>query len=236
MSRLKNRTMEEIITRWASDLTRYQKEFQDQAVKVATWDRLLVENGEKIMNLYNATHGAERDSREVEKQLTTVENNQRELEEFLDHYEHEVDQIASQQGGVDTLQGPDQERERTYKLAENLGQRLDEMGKGLTEMIQSINETSATLNKSTKPDDPVSLRPSVHVGYQANTMQLQKIVKVLNGHLSQLQWIDENAASLQAKVAAAQKENHQLGASVRGGVNEFNTPADDIFRSYLGRR
>ena len=64
--------------------------------------------------------------------------------------------------------------------------------------------------------------------------QLQQIVKVLNGHLSQLQWIDQNAAALQAKVAAAQKESSQMG-SVHGG-NERSDPTDDMFRSYLGRR
>jgi hypothetical protein len=35
--------MDEIITRWATDLSTYQKEFQNQAAKVASWDRLLVE-------------------------------------------------------------------------------------------------------------------------------------------------------------------------------------------------
>jgi nuclear pore complex protein Nup62 len=38
-------------------------------------------------------------------------------------------------------------------------------------------------------------------------MQLSQIVRVLNGHLTQLQWIDANASALQAKVAAAQKSS-----------------------------
>lgn len=59
-------------------------------------------------------------------------------------------------------------------------------------------------------------------------------MKVLNGHLAQLQWIDQNAASLQAKVAAAQKESHDIGSSVHG-IHEKN-PSDEMFRSYLGRR
>lgn len=149
--------MDEIITRWASDLTKYQKEFQDQASKVAAWDRLLVENGDKVQKLYMNTFEAERSTAEVEKQLATVENNQNELEAWLDHYEREVDEIYNRTGGPgDSLQGPDQERERTYKLAETLGDRLDEMGKDLTSMIQEINTASTSLSKSTKADDPVS--------------------------------------------------------------------------------
>ncbi|OBT72255.1 hypothetical protein VF21_08170 [Pseudogymnoascus sp. 05NY08] len=218
MSRLKNRTMDEIINRWASDLSKYQKDFQEQATKVASWDRLLVENGDKIQKLYVSTFEAERATSEVEKQLTAVENMQGELEGWLDRYERDVDELFNRNlGSSDNLQGPDQERERMYKLAEKLAGRLDDMGKDLTSMIQEINAASSSLSKAGKPDDP-----------------LQQIVKVLNGHLSQLQWIDQNAAALQAKVAAAQKESRSLGASIHGD-NESEA-SHEMLRSYLGRR
>ena len=113
-SRLKNKSMDEIITRWASDLSKYQKEFQKQAQKVAGWDRLLVENSDKIQKLYGSTLEAERATVEVERQLSAVENDQAELEYWLEHYEKQVDEMmATQVGQGDTLQGPDQERERT---------------------------------------------------------------------------------------------------------------------------
>ena len=116
-SRLKNKSMDDIITRWASDLSKYQKEFQQQAEKVATWDRMLVENSEKIQKLYGSTLEAERATTEVERQLTAVENDQAELSMWLDHYEKEVDSmISSSVGQGDTLSGPDQERERTWVL------------------------------------------------------------------------------------------------------------------------
>lgn len=106
--------MDEIITRWASDLSKYQKEFQAQAEKVAGWDRMLVENSEKIQKLYGSTLEAERATSEVERQLSAVEGNQEELAGWLDHYEAQVDQLMSQQFGQgETAQGPDQERERT---------------------------------------------------------------------------------------------------------------------------
>ncbi|OBT55230.1 hypothetical protein VE04_03870 [Pseudogymnoascus sp. 24MN13] len=218
MSRLKNRTMDEIINRWASDLSKYQKDFQEQATKVASWDRLLVENGDKIQKLYVSTFEAERATSEVEKQLTAVENMQGELEGWLDRYEKDVDELFNRNlGSSDNLQGPDQERERMYKLAEKLAGRLDDMGKDLTSMIQEINTASSSLSKAGKPDDP-----------------LQQIVKVLNGHLSQLQWIDQNAAALQAEGAAAQKESRSLGASIHGD-NESEA-SHEMLRSYLGRR
>jgi nuclear pore complex protein Nup62 len=43
-----------------------------------------------------------------------------------------------------------------YKLAEKLSDRLDEMGKDLTSMIEEVNGASATLSKTNKADEPVS--------------------------------------------------------------------------------
>jgi nuclear pore complex protein Nup62 len=149
--------MDEILGRWASDLSKYQTDFKEQAEKVAQWDRLMVENGDKIQKLYLNTFQAEKDSAEIERQLANVESQQDELAAWLDRYEGEIDEMFTRQiGQGETLQGPDQERERTYKLAEKLTDRLDDMGKNLTSMIEAINEASTTLSKTSKTDDPVS--------------------------------------------------------------------------------
>ena len=58
-------------------------------------------------------------------------------------------------------------------------------------------------------------------------------MRVLNGHLTQLQWIDTNAAALQAKVIAAQKTSSQIGNPL-GGPEQDNV--DNFYRSYMGRR
>ncbi|MCJ1353029.1 MAG: FG-nucleoporin nsp1 [Icmadophila ericetorum] len=219
-SRLRNKSVDEIITRWAADLTKYQKEFQKQAEKVATWDRMLVENSDKVQKLYGSTLEAEKATVEVERQLTSVEGDQAELEYWLDHYERQIDEMmASALSHGEALQGPDQERERTYKLAENLSDRLNDMGKDLTSMIEEINDASTRLSKSSKADDTLS-----------------QIVRVLNGHLSQLQQIDQNTAALQAKVNAAQKTSRNMGSSINGANGLGSSAADDFYRSYMGRR
>ena len=223
--------MDEIITRWTSDLIKYQKEFQEQATKVAAWDRLLVENGDKIQKLYNSTYEAEKASTEVERQLANVESQQNELMFWLDRYEAEVNQMFEQQVGSD-LQGPDQEREKTYKLAEKLTERLDDMGKNVASMIEAINEASSNLSKSSsKADDPVSLS-TAGIRHMTNSVQLSQIVRVLNSHLMQLQWIDQNAGLLQAKVNAAQKAGQGIG----GALGQESDAAEAFYRSYTGRR
>ncbi|PWY91130.1 hypothetical protein BO70DRAFT_85622 [Aspergillus heteromorphus CBS 117.55] len=222
-SRLKNKTMDEIITRWATDLTKYQKDFRDQAEKVAEWDRMLVENGTKVQKLYGSTVDAERATQEVERQLASVEGQQEELASWLDRYEREVDEMMSKQVGPgETLQGPDQERERTYKSAEKLSERLDEMGKDLASMIEEVNSASSTLSKTNKADEPIS-----------------QIVRILNTHLAQLQVIDQGTSELQAKVTAAQKAGQSLSSRFGyglGGSTMGGSAADDFYRSYMGRR
>jgi len=52
----------------------------------------------------------------VERQLTIVEDNQNELDSYLDRYEKEIDNLMKMHGvnsKNETLRGPDQERERT---------------------------------------------------------------------------------------------------------------------------
>jgi nuclear pore complex protein Nup62 len=113
-SRLKNKSMDEIIQSWATELSKHQKSFQTQAEKVAEWDRLLIENQEKLVHLFGVTFQAEKESTEIERQLTSVEGQQEELVGWIDRYEREVDDMISKQvGSGEALQGPDQERERT---------------------------------------------------------------------------------------------------------------------------
>jgi nuclear pore complex protein Nup62 len=236
IARLKNKSMDDIITRWASDLSKYQAEFKDQAGRVASWDRSLVDNGEKIQKLYLNTFEAERASHEIERQLSAVESQQDELEAWLTRYENEVQELFTRQMGQgESLAGPDQERERTYKLAEKLMQHLEEKSRDLAKMVKEINDISGTLSKGNKTEDPVSTLLLYRSPIFVNVMisQLSQIVRVLNGHLAQLQWIDENASALQAKVAAVQKANTSLGSQY--GTPETDT-SESFYRSYTGRR
>lgn len=70
----------------------------------------------------------------------------------------------------------------------------------------------------------------------ANTrLQLSQVVRVLNSHLTQLQQIDQGAAALQLKIAAAQKASQTLSPadSLNGPSSDA---ADSFYRSFMGRR
>ena len=156
-SRLRNKTMDDILTRWASDLTKYTKQFKSQAETVGQWDQILVDNMAKISKLYANTVTSEKQTASVEMQLAAVENQQNELDSWLTKYENEVNDMLAKNGpDPSEMAGPDQERERTYKLAEKLGERLEDMSRDLESMIEEVNSANASLNKATKADEPVS--------------------------------------------------------------------------------
>ena len=71
-----------------------------------------MDNSDKISKLYARTFQAERDTAEVERQLSAVEGEQQELERWLDQYEKKVDEMMERMGGGEG--GVDGERERTY--------------------------------------------------------------------------------------------------------------------------
>ncbi len=56
---------------------------------------------------------------------------------------------------------------------------------------------------------------------------------MLNGHLTQLQWIDTNAAALQGKITVAQKVGSSIGSQQGGPESDA---AESFYRSYMSRR
>lgn len=182
-------------------------------------------NSTKISALYGRVFQAERDASEVERQLGRVENEQADLEAVLERAETEVDALmeAANLSGDGGLGGVDGERERTYKAAENCDARLTQMGQSLTEMIEEINAAAT------------SVAPAATGGQQGDD-PLAEIVRVLNGHLAQLQAIDQGAAELRGRVGVAQREARSLGAGEGRGAPGANRFVEDFGRSYLGGR
>ena len=97
------------------------------------------------------------------------------------------------------------------------------MGHSLTSMIEEINVASNKLttnnqsasNASARQDDP-----------------LAQIVRVLNGHLQQLQTVDSGAADLGRRVEQAQREARVLEG--RQGIRDGGW-VEGFGRAYLGR-
>jgi nuclear pore complex protein Nup62 len=229
--------MDEILTRWATDMTRYSKEFKDHAEIIAQWDQLIVDNSSKIDKLYVRTRTCERQTMSVDMQLAAVENQQTELESWLSKYENDVEEmLAKDNANPSELGGPDQERERTYKLGEKLGERLEEMERDLESMVEEVNAANASLSKNGKADEPVSSVGACSDCIVLIPLQITQIVKILNSHLVQLQAIDQGTVALQEKIATAQKSAGSLGYLNQSMNGNNGAAVQDFYRSYTGRR
>uniref|UniRef100_A0A8C7LEN6 Nuclear pore glycoprotein p62 n=1 Tax=Oncorhynchus kisutch TaxID=8019 RepID=A0A8C7LEN6_ONCKI len=160
--------LEGLINKWSLELEDQERHFLQQATQVNAWDRTLVENGEKITSLHREMEKVKLDQRRLDQELDFILSQQKELEDLLSPLEESV----KEQSGTIYMQNADEERERTYKLAENVDAQLKRMSQDLKEIIEHLNTSSGPADNS----DP-----------------LQQICKILNAHMDSLQWIDQNS-------------------------------------------
>ncbi|KAF3694865.1 Nuclear pore glycoprotein p62 62 kDa nucleoporin Nucleoporin Nup62 [Channa argus] len=172
--------LEGLINKWSLELEDQERHFLQQATQVNAWDRMLVENGEKITALHKEMEKVKLDQRRLNQELDFILSQQKELEDLLSPLEESV----KEQSGTIYMQNADEERERTYKLAENVDAQLKRMSQDLKEIIEHLNTSSGPADTS----DP-----------------LQQICKILNAHMDSLQWIDQNSVLLQRRVEEVSK-------------------------------
>uniref|UniRef100_A0A8C5Q3Q9 Nuclear pore glycoprotein p62 n=1 Tax=Leptobrachium leishanense TaxID=445787 RepID=A0A8C5Q3Q9_9ANUR len=173
--------LENLINKWSLELEDQEKHFLQQATQVNAWDRTLIHNGERITALHRELETVKLDQKRQDQELDFILSQQKELEDLLIPLEESV----KEQSGTIYLQHADEEREKTYKLAENIDAQLKRMAQDLKDVIEHLN-TSIGPGDSNNP--------------------LQQICKILNAHMDSLQWIDQNSALLQRKVEQVAKE------------------------------
>ncbi|XP_043113849.1 nucleoporin 62 like isoform X1 [Puntigrus tetrazona] len=172
--------LEALINKWSSELEDQERHFLQQATQVNAWDRMLVENGEKITSLHKDMEKVKLDQRRLDQELDFILSQQKELEDLLGPLEESV----KEQSGTIYMQNADEERERTYKLAENVDAQLKRMSQDLKEIIEHLNTSSGPADTT----DP-----------------LQQICKILNAHMDSLQWVEQNSVLLQRRVEEVSK-------------------------------
>ncbi|XP_074046511.1 nuclear pore glycoprotein p62-like [Macrotis lagotis] len=167
--------LESLINKWSLELEDQEKNFLHQATQVNAWERTLIENGEKITSLHRDVEKVKLDQKRLDQELDFALSQQKELEDLLAPLEEAV----KEQRGTIYLHYPNEEREKTYKLAENIDAQLKRMAQDLKNIIEHLNTTG---------------------GFLAANDPLQQICKILNAHMDLLQWIDQNSVLLKQKV------------------------------------
>ncbi|KAJ3368554.1 hypothetical protein HDU91_000466 [Kappamyces sp. JEL0680] len=200
ISILKNKTLEDMINKWSSELDTYTREFHRQAIQVQKWDHALVSNGALITQLFNELQEVEGYEREIEQNLEYIEAQQAELENSLETFSTQIQSIISQDQsnpnsrfrwvlcGRNIRSTPaDEDREKAYTLAEHLNTKLDDMTSSLAVVIGDLNASrqsqSSTLGSGLGEESP-----------------LDSITQVLNAHLTSLEWIERSSGKLEGKI------------------------------------
>ncbi|XP_012666813.1 nucleoporin-62 C-terminal-like protein [Otolemur garnettii] len=162
--------LEGLINNWNLEMEDHERRFLHQATQVNAWGRALIENGEKITVLHAEMEKVKLDQKRLEQELDFILLQQKELEAMLTPLEDSM----KDQNGLAYPQHED-EREKTYKLAENIDIQLKRMGQDLKELIDRLN----AFGNPVDPNDP-----------------LQQICKIMNMHMDSMQWIDQNSVPL----------------------------------------
>lgn len=143
--------------------------FTNQATQINAWDRVLIENSEKIVGLNEAVEKVKTEQTQLQRELEYIEAQHSELDECIKPLENELSKSVQY----------DSEREHTYLQAESLDTQLKQMSEDLKEVIEHLNEA----NKDRDPNDPI-----VQIG------------KILNAHMSSLQWIESSTSNITTKL------------------------------------
>ena len=200
------------------------------------------DNAEQISRLYSQTVSAETTQNTINQSLDYIEMQQTELDNVLSRYEKECEDLfdnTDQQDRDSTISigglglGPaDSEREKSYKVAENVNDQLDDLSRNLSTMIDEVNLLSGGNNNSN------SIENNADDNNAAQELQQQEdavaqIAAILNAHLSSLQWIDATTVSLNDRVKEMENVvgNVQQRTSLNGAYLQSPTSTNNLNQS-----
>ncbi|EDW02308.1 nuclear pore glycoprotein p62 [Drosophila grimshawi] len=140
-SQLTYNQLEEHINKWTLEFEEQEKVFTEQATQINAWDKLLIGNNQKIIELNDAVQKVKNDQQVLDQELEFIATQHKELEESLLPLEKEFTNLPR----------VDQERSQTYLMVENLDTQLKQMSEDLKEVIDNLNEA----NKGQDSTDPI---------------------------------------------------------------------------------
>ena len=178
---------------WNRDLEKQHKIFQKRAKEVLDTDTRILENNDKLETLQHQIERIQTTQRDLVRVCDTVLTQQREIQPVLDSYEAEAKKLwqtrrQNQVGNKD--------RDIIYTEAEQALKRLDDVGAGLAQVIELLNDS---YKQACDESDPAYLA-----------------LETLNHHFSSLKWIDDNVGDLEEKLRVVRSQFAKSGSGQAG--------------------
>ncbi|XP_063933420.1 nuclear pore glycoprotein p62-like isoform X2 [Zophobas morio] len=173
--KLDERKIESVLNEWKQTTEVNIQKFIEQAVEIEGIDRQTHENYEKIVTLNRQVDDLLEQQKLLDSKIEFVMSQQDDLDGVLSQIENSLS-THKNFNNMNLLGSADQKRRRLYSLAVQSNKRLTNLEEELKELISDLNRA---VLRGADPEDPVS-----------------QIVKILNHHMSSLQWIDRNAGQL----------------------------------------
>lgn len=165
---------------WNKDLEDHVHSFIEQAREIKKFDTQLRDNGNKIIELHNGVLEVTESQTLLGNELETIKRDQ----EYLSQMIKEIEKLVDQSNKRNMRTKDELNREKAYKLAEDIDSQL-------MQMSDTIKETVIKLNRSNEQNiDPRNA--------------LNQIVKILNNQVTALQWIEGKSEDLETKLQKAQ--------------------------------
>ncbi|XP_046401956.1 nuclear pore glycoprotein p62-like isoform X2 [Ischnura elegans] len=167
--------LQENINKWAMELEKLEKIFLHQATEMNGWDRVIVENSDKLHMLNSKIEKVRKEQRHLDLELDYILSQQNELDHMLKGLEKEWGSVPPS----------DPERQHTYKIAESLDYKLKLMSEDLKEVVDHMNAMNYPPNDEFNP--------------------VMQIVRILNAHMNVLLMVERKTNLAECKVKEVSK-------------------------------
>ena len=169
--------LEENVSKWNDDLDELERQFLAQATQINAWDRLVLENGDRITALNEEIGKIKSNQDKLDHDLDFIGTQQKDLEEFINNLEGSLANSAISQ----PQDAADEQRRDIFATAENVDCQLKQMTQDLREVIERINA-------STQSDESSVVSP------------FGQLERILNAHVDSLNWADQNIENLAKQI------------------------------------
>jgi nuclear pore complex protein Nup62 len=200
-SRIRGKTVEEILAVWSSDLDRHVSAFLDESLLIAQWDDQLLSNAATIASIQSQVTDIQQQQLRLNRCVDVVQQQQTDLNAQLDSLETALEAIKSASSPLSPAHNDDVRREETYRLAEELDEHLSALSRTLSDTVAALNQQEG--------GGVGGGGVGAGAGGGGGGLQAQ-LTEILNVHLQSLQWLETEAESIEREIG-------RIGVEV-GGV------------------